>query len=217
MQAPIKIVVVEDEKRIRENLIQEINREPGLCCVNNYRSAEDALAGILKDHPDVVLMDIDLPGMDGIECVRQLQAVLPQIQCLMLTAYEESEKILSSFLAGANGYLLKRAHNTELLEAIRQVAGGGSPMSGSVARKVVSYFNKLGENKSALMLLSLREQQVLKLLAKGVAYKGIAEELSLSVDTIRMYIKSIYAKLHVHSRGEAVAKWSASQHSQGQL
>jgi DNA-binding NarL/FixJ family response regulator len=211
MQTPIKIVVVENEQRVRESLVQKINCEPGLCCVNNYSSAEDALAGIVKDRPDVVLMEIELPAMDGIECVRQLRAALPHLQFLMFTVCEESKTILDSFFAGADGYLLKCTHSTKLFDAIRQVASGGSPMSSSVARKVVSYFNKLGENKPTPMVLSPHEQKVLELLFKGVTYKGISEELSLSVGAIRMHTKHIFAKLHVHSRGEVVAKYALTK------
>src|ERR1700744_5936788 len=117
-KSAVKVVVVEDKTWIRENLVQEINRAPGLCCVNNYRTAEDALAGISADRPDVVIMDINLPGMDGVECIRRLRASQPEVRCLMLTVYEESDKIFNSLLAGANGYLLKRTSTAELLEAI---------------------------------------------------------------------------------------------------
>lgn len=203
----VRVVIVEDESWMRENLTQEINRGQGLRCINSYRTAEDALEGIPADRPDVVLMDINLPGMDGVECIRRLRGVLPDVRCLMLTVYEESEKIFNSLLAGASGYLLKRTGSAELLEAIQQVADGGSPMSSSIARKVVTYFNELGGNKSETAALSPREQQVLELLARGASYKAIADQLSLSLETIRMNVKHIYAKLHVHSRGEAAAKF----------
>ena len=134
--------------------------------------------------------------------------LLPELRCLMLTVYEESEKIFNSLLAGAGGYLLKRTSTEELLEAIRQVHGSGSPMSSSIARKVVAYFNQIGAAKTdSVAALSPREQQVLELLAKGSAYKEIAHQLSLGIETVRMNVKHIYAKLHVHSRGEATAKY----------
>jgi DNA-binding NarL/FixJ family response regulator len=132
---------------------------------------------------------------------------LPELRCLMLTVYEESEKIFNSLLAGASGYLLKRTSTAELLEAIQQVRDGGAPMSSSIARKVVAYFHEMGQGKPDTTTLSPREQQVLELLAKGAAYKNIADQLSLSIETIRMNVKHIYAKLHVHSRGEAAAKY----------
>jgi DNA-binding NarL/FixJ family response regulator len=204
---PVKVVIVEDATWMRENLVREINGSPGFSCVNNYRTAEDALQGIPKDQPDVVLMDINLPGMSGVECMRQLRADLPEVRCLMLTVYEESEKNFNSLLAGASGYLLKRTGTAELLEAIQQVIDGGSPMSSSIARKVVAYFNEMGAAKSDTATLSPRELQVLELLARGMAYKNIADKLSLSIETIRMNVKHIYVKLHVHSRGEAAAKY----------
>src|SRR5580700_8641157 len=144
----IKVVIVEDATWIRENLAREINGSPGFRCVNDYRTAEDALKGIPADQPDVVLMDINLPGMNGVECIRQLRTDLPEVKCLMLTVYEESEKIFNSLLAGASGYLLKRTSTAELLDAIRQVRDGGSPMTSSIARKVVAYFNEMGAAKS---------------------------------------------------------------------
>ena len=206
-QPPVKVVIVEDQTWIRENLVQEINRAPGLRCVNSYRTGEEALLGIPADQPDVVLMDINLPGLDGVECVRRLHADLPDVKCLMLTVYEESEKIFNSLLAGASGYLLKRAGTAELLNAIQQLQEGGAPMSSNIARKVVGYFNKMGDDKSDTSMLTAREEQVLELLAKGMAYKNIADQLSLTIDTIRMNVKHIYVKLHVHSRGEAAAKY----------
>lgn len=205
---PIKVVVVEDQTWLRENLVKEINGDPQLSCVNAYRTAEAALRGIPNDQPDVVLMDINLPGMDGVECVKRLKVLSPELRCLMLTVYEESEKIFNSLLAGASGYLLKRTSTGELLDAIRQVHGSGSPMSSSIARKVVAYFNQMGAAKDdRVAALSPREQQVLELLARGAAYKDIAHQLSLSIETVRMNVKHIYSKLHVHSRGEAAAKY----------
>jgi DNA-binding NarL/FixJ family response regulator len=206
-QPPVKVVLVEDETWMRENLVRELNGAPGFCCVNHYRTAEEALRGIPADQPDVVLMDINLPGMNGVECIRRLRASLPEVRCLMLTVYEESDKIFDSLLAGASGYLLKRTSTAELLEAIQQVQAGGAPMSSSIARKVVGYFNEMGGYKSDTAALSPREQQVLELLAKGAAYKNIADQLSLSIETVRMNVKHIYTKLHVHSRGEAAAKY----------
>lgn len=213
----IGVSVVEDESWLRENLSREIGRSPGLRCVSSYSSAEAALKGIPTDRPEVVIMDINLPGLDGVECVRQLKSALPETQFLMLTVYEESDKIFNSMLAGASGYLLKRTNASELLEAIQQVHAGGSPISCSIARKVVSYFNQMG-GVSEVAKLSRREYEVLELLAKGAAYKEIADQLSLSVETIRMNVKHIYTKLHVHSRGEAAAKftaikpWKAAKH-----
>jgi DNA-binding NarL/FixJ family response regulator len=206
----VSVCVVEDESWLREHLSREIERSAALRCVNSYSSAEAALKGIPMDCPDVVVMDINLPGMDGVECVRRLKAALPETQFLMLTVYEESNKIFNSLLAGASGYLLKRASAEELLEAIQQVDAGGSPISYSIARKVVNYFNQM-EGASEIAKLSRREYEVLELLAKGAAYKEIAEQLSLSIETIRMNVKHIYAKLHVHSRGEAAAKFTTTK------
>ena len=207
----IKVVIVEDKTWLRENLEEEINQHPQLRCLKTYPTAELALEDIRNVDPDVVIMDINLPSMDGVECVRRRKAIRPELRCLMLTVYEEADKIFNSLLAGASGYLLKRTSSEELLEAIQQVGSGGSPMSSSIARKVVDYFNQIGAEKSDTDVLSPREQQVLELLARGAAYKDIAEQLSLSIETIRMNVKHIYAKLHVHSRGEAAAKYLRSR------
>lgn len=205
--APVGVVIIEDSAWMRENLEAELNRTEGFRCLNSYRTAEQALQGIASDQPDVVIVDINLPGMDGVECVRQLRSIVPKAQCLMLTVYEESEKIFNSLLAGASGYLLKRTSTQELLEAIRQVREGGAPMSSNIARKIVAHFHQAGEKKSDVEALSPREQQVLDLMAKGASSKEIASQLSLSIETIRMNVKHIYSKLHVHSRGEATAKY----------
>jgi DNA-binding NarL/FixJ family response regulator len=171
------------------------------------RDGEEALQILPKDTPDVVLMDINLPKLNGIECVRRLKALLPAVQILMLTVYEDSEKIFRSLLAGANGYLLKRTPQNEIMEAIAEVHRGNSPMSGHIARKVVQYFNQQGANQQVIEKLSQREREVLERLAEGISYKEIADVLALSIDTVRKHIKGIYGKLHVHSRGEAVAKY----------
>ena len=203
----IKVAIVEDDDWIRENLAAQIRNKNGFLCIGTYPSGEDALNEIPRALPDVVLMDINLPKMSGIECVRKLKAVLPSAHIMMLTVYEDSDKIFDSLLAGASGYLLKRTPQSEILDAIAEVHQGNSPMSGHIARKVVQYFNNRGSAEQAVEKLSKREREVLDHLAQGIAYKEIADVLSLSIDTIRMHIKGIYGKLHVHSRGEAVAKY----------
>ena len=192
---------------MRENLSRVITESPGFCLRGCYATAEEALGRIAAERPDVVLLDINLPAMDGVECLRRIRLLLPNVQCLMLTVFEESDKILDSLLAGASGYLLKRTSTAELLDAIHQVKEGGSPMSSSIARKVVGFFNQMGQENSETEGLSRREKEVLELLAKGAAYKEIAGLLSLSIETVRMNIKHIYTKLHVHSRGQATAKY----------
>ncbi len=204
---PIKVSLVEDDDWIRENLAGQINRRKGLTFGKGYATAEAALAAIVAEPPEVVVVDINLPKMNGIECVRKIKALLPETQILMLTAYEDSEKIFKSLLAGASGYLLKRTPQSEILQAIEDVYRGASPMSGHIARKVVQYFNQRGVSENEIEKLSNREREVLDRLAEGIAYKEIADSLGLSIDTVRMHIKSIYSKLHVHSRGEAVAKY----------
>ena len=204
---PIRVAVVEDDAWVRENLAREIGGAAGFECSGSYATAEAALAAIPARPPAVVVLDINLPGIDGIECLRRLRASCPELQFLMLTAYEESEKIFQSLRAGANGYLLKRADTAEVIAAIRQVHEGGAPMSSTIARQVVRHFNQLGDGACELPQLSPREREVLELLARGAAYKEIASHLALSLETIRMNVKHIYTKLHVHSRGEAVAKF----------
>ncbi|MCL4787077.1 MAG: response regulator transcription factor [Verrucomicrobia bacterium] len=203
----IRVSIIEDDDWIRENLAAEIARTDGFVCAGCYRSGEEALGGIVQDNPDVILMDIRLPRMNGIECVRKIKPLLPEAQIMMLTVYEDSDKIFDSLLAGASGYLLKRTPQAEIMAAIADVHRGNSPMSGHIARKVVQYFNQRGHDDKDLEKLSRREREVLERLAQGIPYKEIADVLSLSIDTVRMHIKGIYGKLHVHSRGEAVAKY----------
>jgi DNA-binding NarL/FixJ family response regulator len=203
----IKVSIIEDDDWIRENLATQIRETDGFQCAGCYPTAEEAISKLPAEAPDVVLMDINLPRMSGIECVRKLKTLVPSAQIMMLTVYEDSDKIFDSLLAGANGYLLKRTPQAQIIEAIFEVHRGHSPMSGHIARKVVQYFNQRGSNETEIAALSKREREVLDGLARGIAYKEIADVLGLSIDTIRMHIKGIYSKLHVHSRGEAVAKY----------
>ena len=207
---PIAISIVEDNDKLRATLARVIDRTDGFRCVSDYANAEDALADLPKIKPDVVLMDINLPGLNGVECVRQLKKLLPQIQVMMLTVYEDTENIFNALAAGANGYMLKRTPAKELIEAIREVQRGGSPMTTHIARKVVQSFQKTGAAAAAageLAELSVREQQVLDLLAQGLIYKEIGEKLGISYETVHTYIRRIYEKLQVRTRTEAVAKF----------
>jgi DNA-binding NarL/FixJ family response regulator len=206
----ITVSIVDDEKGLRESIATFVNGSPGFRCVSSYSNAEAALAGLPKDRPDVVLMDINMARMTGIECVEQLKVAAPDMQIVMLTVYEDIDQIFKALAAGASGYLLKRLSPTKLLQAIREVHSGGSPMSSSIARKVVASFRKTGPSSEKQAHLSPREQAVLDCLAKGLTYKQIADQLEISIDTIRTYLPRIYEKLHVQSRTEAVAKYMRS-------
>jgi DNA-binding NarL/FixJ family response regulator len=203
----ISVAIVDDEKGLRQSIATFINGTPGFRCVSTYSSAESALRGLPVDRPDVVLMDIHMAGMNGIECVQRLKATLPDIQIVMLTVYEDTDQIFKALAAGASGYLLKRLTPTKLLEAIKEVHAGGSPMSSSIARKVVISFQKASPAADQNALLSPREQAVLDCVSQGLAYKQIADQMGISVTTIRTYLRRIYEKLHVQSRSEAVAKY----------
>ena len=203
----ISISIVDDEKRLCQSIAAFLNSSPGFRCVSVYGNAEAALQHLPKDKPDAVLMDINMAGMDGIECVRHLKVSMPEVQIMMLTVYEDTEQIYKALAAGATGYLLKRLEPDELLQAIRDVQAGGSPMSNSIARKVVASFQEAKRFGGKENPLSSREQMVLDCLAKGLAYKQIADELNISINTIRTHLRHIYEKLHVQSRTEAVAKY----------
>jgi DNA-binding NarL/FixJ family response regulator len=203
---PITVAIVEDNADLRGTLARVINRAPGHQCVGQYGDAESALAGLPKDKARVVLMDINLPGMNGVECVRKLKHVLPETLVVMLTAYEDTENIFGSLEAGASGYLLKRSKTAEILEAIKDVVEGGSPMTAHIARKVVHSFQSKTASSQATENLAEREREVLDLLSQGFMYKEIADKLGISFETVRTYIRRIYEKLQVRSRTEAVAK-----------
>jgi DNA-binding NarL/FixJ family response regulator len=200
----INVCIVEDDAELRESISRYIGETAGFACVGAYATGEEALVGILRQKPEVVLMDINLPGMNGIQCVRKLKQACPDLQIMMLTVYENSDRIFEALAAGACGYLLKSTPPEKLIEAIEDVRNGGSPMSGHIARKVVQAFRPVSRITPLIEQLAPREQEVLDLLSKGRAYKQIAAELELSMGTIRTYIRRIYEKLHVNCRTEAV-------------
>src|SRR5690242_15696240 len=204
---PIKVAIVDDDEGIRASLAALIRRAPSLRLAGDYPDAETALKEIPRHPPDVVLMDINLPGIKGVECVRQLKASVPAVQFLMLTVYEDSDSLFNSLKAGASGYLLKRTASSRLLESIRVVYGGGSPMTPQLARRVVQFFAKPPEGESPVSRLTPGEREFLDQLANGYAYKEIAERMTISIDTVRSYVRTVYEKLHVHSRTEAVVKY----------
>lgn len=204
---PISVSIVEDDLRIRDSLAVLINGAQNIRCVSSHSTGEEALAQLPLKKPDVVLMDINLPTMSGIECVRQLKQLMPRLQILMLTMYEDDDLVFQALTAGASGYLVKRTSPAELLAAIEEVHSGASPMSGKIARTVVEYFHKLQHIVPPQGNLSRREQEILDLLVKGYRYKEIADALGIGFETVRSHLKNIYEKLHVHSRTEAVVKY----------
>jgi len=213
---PISVSIVEDNDNLRGTLAKVVGRAEGFRFASDYANAEDAIAGLPKARPDVVLMDINLPGMNGVECVRKLKSLLPQVQVMMLTVYEDTENIFNALAAGANGYMLKRTPTKDLLDAIREVHRGGSPMTTHIARLVVQSFQRSAAAPAPppggdLPGLSEREQQVLDLLAQGLIYKEIADKLDIAYETVHTYIRRIYEKLQVRTRTEAVAKFLQRQ------
>ena len=204
----IKVAIVDDDEGIRTSLAALIRRAPNFKLAGDYANAETALKEIPRHPPDVVLMDINLPGMKGVECVRQLKAALPEVQFLMLTVYEDSDSLFNSLKAGASGYLLKRTASARLLEAIRDVHSGGSPMTPQLARRVVQFFTRPAAGaSSSLSGLTPGEKEFLDQLSNGYSYKEIADRMKISIDTVRSYVRTVYEKLHVHSRTEAVVKY----------
>jgi DNA-binding NarL/FixJ family response regulator len=205
----IRVCVVEDDDVVREQLADHLNCAPGITCVGSQCSAEQAMKVIPALQPDVVLMDINLPKMSGIDCVRQLKQQLPDTKYIMLTVYEDSDAIFKSLLAGAVGYLLKGrvGSNAHVLAAVRDAVHGGSPLNSLIARKIVGYFHNRPVRPGAEQLISPREREVLELLSKGLLYKDIAGMLNVSIETVRKHCHNIYEKLHVSSRTEAVVKF----------
>jgi DNA-binding NarL/FixJ family response regulator len=204
---PISVAIVEDNARYRKELTKFLDGCADFTCAGAYGSAEQALSELPKRPPDVVLMDINLPNVSGIECTARLKSLLPQLQILMLTVYEDTDSIFKALQAGATGYLLKRAHPDEIVRAIHDVRSGGAPMTGSIARKIIESFQKAPAS-SETENLSPREREILDFLAQGYQYKEIAAALDIGYATVRTHIERIYQKLQVCSRAEAVAKIS---------
>ena|ERR1039457_6618679 len=204
---PIQVAIVEDDDEIRSDLVRRIGRNPAFTVLKSYADAESALAELPSLNPGVVLMDINLPGMDGVECVRQLKVKMRGVQFMMLTVYEDGDRLFKSLMAGASGYLLKRTSSDKLMTAIEEVYHGGAPMTPEVARRVVQHFQRTPESEFGMTKLTPREKDVLEQLAKGYLYKEIVDNLGMSLGTLHSYISKIYEKLHVHSRTEAVVKY----------
>jgi len=203
----IRVSIVEDNRGMRESFAALLNQSPDMQCVSTYATAEAAIWDIPVQKPDVALVDIHLPGTNGIECVAKLREQLPQLQVLMLTRYEQSDLVFSSIRAGASGYLLKNTPPEKLLQAIVQLHAGGAPMSMQIARKVVEYFHAIQQRAPEVEQLSPREKEILELLAGGSRYKEIVSQLGISLSTVRTHLKRIYEKLHVQTRTEATAKF----------
>jgi len=202
----IRVAIIEDDRPTREGLGMLINGTPAYQCVGTYRSVEDALRTIGRDAPDVLLLDIHLPGMSGSEGVKSLKQKLPRMEILMFTVYTEQDKVFESICNGASGYLLKETPPAKLLEAISEAHRGGAPMSPEIARKVVTLFQNTGPTEKIEEQLTPQEVRLLKLLSEGYSYQGASDRLNISINTVRDYIRSIYEKLHVHSKSEAVTK-----------
>jgi DNA-binding NarL/FixJ family response regulator len=203
---PIRVAIVEDDRATREGLGMLINGTPGYACVGAFRSVEEALRSMAHEGPDVLLLDIQLPGMSGAAGVRVLREKFPRLEIVMLTVLAEQEMVFESICNGACGYLLKEMPPAKLLEAIREAHEGGAPMSPEIARKVIKLFQKTGPPEKFDDQLTPQELRLLKLLAQGYSYGRAAEQLKISINTVRDYIRSIYDKLHVHSKSEAVSK-----------
>jgi len=212
----ISVAIVEDDKGTRRNLELLIGEAPGFRCLCACGSGEEALRMIPQAKPEVVLMDIQLPNLSGIECASKLKLLLPTAQIIMITIYSDTEKVFKALRAGAAGYLLKRTAPEEILDAIKEVQRGGAPMTSEIARKVVEAFKEPPASDTAEEVLTRREHEILELLCKGFANKEIAETLSISYETVRWHNRQIYDKLHVRSRSKAAAKFRAGFDSSSQ-
>lgn len=204
---PITVAVVEDDKGIRQSLEWLLKSTPEFQCAAACQSAEEALALLPKTAPDVILMDINLPNLSGIECTQRIKELLPEVQVVMITVYGDSEKVFNALRAGASGYILKRATPERILQAIREVHAGGVPMSSEIARKVLGTFREPAAAPAEEQNLSKRERDVLELLSQGCSNKEIADKLSVSIETVTWHLKHIYSKLHVRSRTQAALKF----------
>ena len=202
----ISLAIVEDLDEVREGLKQFISLNPEFKVLDTYKSAEEGIYEIPLVKPDIVIMDISLPGMSGIECIRVLKNKVPMTQFMMFTVYENDEKVFEALKAGASGYLLKNTGLIQMIEALKELHNGGSPMSANIARKLVKVFHEQEKNVASLESLSNRENEILQLLAKGLLYKEIADQVHISTSTVRQHIHKIYEKLHVQNRTEAINK-----------
>lgn len=203
----ISIAIVEDNLEVRHNLARFISQTPGFRCTCLCTSGEEALKDIPRVAPDVVLMDIQLPGMSGVDCTLALKQKMPSLRVMMLTVYEDSDAIFAALKAGASGYLLKRSAPARLIEAINELYQGGAPMTSEIARKVIDSFHATTPATHPQDQLTVREEQVLQFLAQGYSPREIGAKMDLSYDTVRVHLKHVYEKLHVHSRTEAVLKY----------
>jgi len=202
----ITLAIVEDLDEVREGLKQFISLNPEFKVLDTYKTAEEALHSLPGIHPDIVIMDINLPGISGIECIRLVKKKIPNTQFMMFTVYENDEKVFEALKAGASGYLLKNTGLLQITESLKELYDGGSPMSSNIARKLVTIFRQEHTETEPMEALSKRENEVLQLLAKGLLYKEIADQLSISTGTVRQHIHKIYEKLHVQNRTEAINK-----------
>jgi DNA-binding NarL/FixJ family response regulator len=202
-----KVAIVEDNKTTREGLETIVNLSPDFRCVCTCSTAEEALKVLPRHEPEVVLMDIQLPNMSGVECLAELRELLPSVKAIMVTVYEDPDRIFRALRSGASGYLLKRSAPEEVLNAMREVQQGGGAMSGEIARKVIGYFREQATVTAEVDRLTTREREVLELVVHGLSNKEIAERLSVTVAAVRWHLKHIYHKLHVHSRTEAALKF----------
>lgn len=204
---PITVYIVEDDENLRDSIHKFINLSPDFTCPRAFSSGEELLECDFKPKPDVVMVDINLPGMTGIECVNRLKQAMPEVQAMILTVYENSNRIFEALTAGASGFLVKNTPPEKVIEALRDVANGGGPMSSHIARKVIQAFQPASKTYTPGETPTPREQQILELLARSFAYKQIAAELNLSIGTIQTHVSRIYKKLHVNCRTEAVMKY----------
>ena len=202
----ITICIVEDLDEVREGLKQFISLNPEFNVLDTFSTAEEALCEIPRLKPQIVIMDISLPGMNGIECIRQVKDKSPSTQFMMFTVYENDEKVFEALKAGASGYLLKNTGLVQMIEALKELHNGGSPMSANIARKLVTVFRDKEKETASLEVLSKRENEILQLLSKGLLYKEISDQLSISAGTVRQHVHHIYEKLHVQNRTEALNK-----------
>jgi DNA-binding NarL/FixJ family response regulator len=210
-KAPLKVALVEDQPKVRENWTRLLNSFPDLNCVCTCKTGEEALKVIPEMAPDVVLMDIFLPRMSGIECTSRLKSMLPKTQIIILTAMDDEELVFMALEAGADGYLLKRTKPADLRAALLDVLGGGAPMTSEIARRVIEAFRSKGKIRDESLRLSVREEQILLLLSKGYSNKMIAERLEISIDTVCHHLKHVFEKMHVSSRTEAAVRYMASK------